>query len=166
MQVNAFDRLYDTAFLWPTINSSQSFTAGTASRPLHISVFTFSPLICKHGECECSRSSSRPATKFRSSGGQWWNANSILYVPTEELSDGRPGSPVPVWKFWRRELSCSCRESNHDSSVIQAEESPRHLRFSQRCFLGCLPLKMKSPRFFETSLINYQSTIAGDLKSQ
>ena len=108
-------------FLWPTINSSQMFTAGTASSPLHISVFTFSPLICKHGECECS-SSSRPATKFRSSGGQWWNANSILYVPTEELSDGRPGSPVPVWTFWRRENSPALagnRTTIHRSSRLK-----------------------------------------------
>ena len=41
--------------------------------------------------CKCSRSSSRPATKFRPSGGQWWNASSILYVPTEELSDVKSG---------------------------------------------------------------------------
>jgi hypothetical protein len=153
-------------FLWPTINSSQRFTAGTASTPLHISVFTFSPLICKHGDCECS-SSSRPATKFRSSGGQWWNANSILlciHWGIKRWKAGVAGAGMDILE--KSELSCSCRESNHDSSVMQAEESPLHVRFSQCCFLGCLPLKMKSLRFFETSLIIYQSTIEGDLKPQ
>jgi hypothetical protein len=150
-----------------SVNSSQSFTADTSSNPLLISVFTFSRLICKHGGCKCSRSSSRPATKFRSSGGQWWNASSFLYVPIEELREGRQGAAgAGMDVLEKRELPCLCRESNNDSSVIQAEELPWHLRFSRRCFLGCLPLKITSLQFFQTSLIIYQTTIAGDLKPQ
>ena len=76
---------YVITFLWPTLESVQVFNEDFASSASHvISVFKFSPHICKRSGCNCS--TSHPPGQFRSSGGQCWNASSVLYVSTEELS--------------------------------------------------------------------------------
>jgi hypothetical protein len=42
-------------------------------------------------------------------------------VPTEKEACWPPGT---VWTFWIWvKISCPCRESNHDSSVVQPEAS-------------------------------------------
>jgi hypothetical protein len=65
--------------LWLTLNRLQAVCVGTVGGLSHIiSIFKFSPHVCKHVGCNCSYSTLYPPSKFLQSGVHWWNVCCIL----------------------------------------------------------------------------------------
>jgi hypothetical protein len=79
--------------LWLTLNRLQAVSASTMTSLAYIiSLFKFSPHICKHGGCNCSSSTWCPPSTFLQSGVQWWNVYSIFYIlPIEQIKWWRSG---------------------------------------------------------------------------
>jgi hypothetical protein len=61
-KLKVFCRLYDQEFTL-TLQDIQVYSLETMSSSVRISVFKFSPRICKHGRCNCSYSNKHSHSK-------------------------------------------------------------------------------------------------------
>jgi hypothetical protein len=71
-------KYYSTIFNCDLRTDLRKFIEGT------VSLFQFSPHICKHGGCNCSHSISYPPNNFAQCSGQWSNVDSMLYGSPQE----------------------------------------------------------------------------------